>query len=102
MIAIINRSYYKTAQRIFLHSLFWVCLTLMYVITYSRLDKDNAWVLILKDLLAVVTIFYSTAYIVIPKLFMKGKYILCFLDHFDVCMVGHTYLYINSVYKRIS
>lgn len=67
---------YTPLKRMSLHLLFWICIALMYTISYNRLDKDNSWVLMLKDLFAIVTIFYTTAYIIIPRWLMRGNFIL--------------------------
>jgi len=48
----------------------------MYAVSYSRIDKNNSWVLMLKDLSAVITIFYITSYIIIPRWLMRGKFLL--------------------------
>ncbi|MBE8719134.1 hypothetical protein C4F40_00125 [Sphingobacterium sp. Ka21] len=68
---------YAPTRRLFFHLLFWCCMGAMYAIAYNRLDRNNSWVLLVKDLFAVTTIFYSTAYIIIPRWLMKGRYLLC-------------------------
>jgi len=72
-------NYKKPIVRVLLHLLFWLCITVMYTVTYNRIDKTNGWVMVAKDLIAVTTIFYFTSYIIIPKWLMRGKYFLSFL-----------------------
>lgn len=60
-----------------LHIAFGACLVAIYIISYNRLDNSNAWIFVLKDILAVASIFYGTSYFAIPRWLMKGKYSMC-------------------------
>ncbi len=66
-------------KRWIFHLIFWSIIALMYTVSYNRLDKENGWVLVVKDLLALITIFYSTGYYIIPKCLLKGRYVLTLL-----------------------
>lgn len=65
--------------RLLIHLFFWSCIAAMYTVSYNRLDPANGWVMVTKDMFAVMTIFYFTASIIIPKWLMKGKYFFSFL-----------------------
>jgi Histidine kinase. len=51
----------------------------MQFITYQRIDIDNSWILFLKDVFSLLTIFYVTGYVIIPRWFIPGKFVLCVL-----------------------
>lgn len=68
---------YNTGKRIILHLCFWFVVLGMQFISYQRIDIDNSWILFLKDVFSLLTIFYVTAYIVIPRWFIPGKFLLC-------------------------
>lgn len=67
---------YTPTKRIVTHIVFWSCLFAVYVVLYNRYDKEYAWLLALKDLVAITVIFYTTSYIIIPKWLMRGKFLL--------------------------
>jgi len=50
----------------------------MYIVLYGRVGEKYGWLFAIKDLIAVTVIFYSTAYIVLPKLLIDRTYILTF------------------------
>ncbi|WP_172840688.1 sensor histidine kinase [Sphingobacterium sp. B29] len=70
---------YNTGKRIILHLCFWFLVLGMQFISYQRIDIDNSWILFVKDVFSLLTIFYVTAYIVIPRWFIPGKFVLCIL-----------------------
>lgn len=93
-------SYKRKSVRISLHLLFWLFVTIMYTVTYNRIDKTNSWVMVTKDLFAVTTIFYSTAYIIIPKWLMREKYILPFLWVVVIYLWWGLITYLTCVFIR--
>ncbi|KGE14439.1 sensor histidine kinase [Sphingobacterium deserti] len=68
---------YTPTARVITHVLFWVAMFAVYLAFYDTYDKDYAWILASKDLIAVTGIFYTTSYIVIPKWLMRNKLFLC-------------------------
>ncbi|MCS4165068.1 histidine kinase [Sphingobacterium paramultivorum] len=70
---------YNTGKRIILHLCFWFLVLGMQFISYQRIDIDNSWILFVKDVFSLLTIFYVTAYIIIPRWFIPGKFVLCIL-----------------------
>lgn len=70
---------YTPTTRAIAHIIFWACLFGMYVVLYGRLGEKYGWLFAIKDLIAVTAIFYSTAYIILPKLLTSRVYFLsCF------------------------
>lgn len=70
---------YNPVKRFFFHSCFWFIVLGMQFISYQRIDPDNSWLLFLKDVFSLLSIFYVTAYIIIPRWFIRGKFLLCLL-----------------------
>ncbi len=70
---------YNTGKRVFFHLCFWFVVLGMQFIAYQRIDITSSWLLFLKDVFSLLTIFYATAYIVIPQWFIRGKFVLCIL-----------------------
>lgn len=70
---------YTKRNRVLAHIIFWTFIAILYYLSYNRYDPNLAWILIVKDLFIVLTVFYSTAYYAIPKLFEKGRAILAAL-----------------------
>ncbi|MBB5622483.1 sensor histidine kinase YesM [Pedobacter cryoconitis] len=66
---------YSSKARIAIHIVMWLCLSMLYLGTYNRFDKNLSWLLATKDLTSVMIIFYSLSYYVLPKLLFKGKII---------------------------
>jgi len=66
---------YTKRNRVIAHVVFWSFIAFLYYFSYLRYDPNLAWLLSLKDLFIVLTIFYSTAYFAIPKWILKGKFI---------------------------
>lgn len=66
---------YTKRNRIIAHVIFWSFIAFLYYLSYLRYDPNLSWVLTVKDLFIVLTIFYSTAYFAIPKWIVKGKLI---------------------------
>lgn len=111
--------HYSSAQRLLLHLLFWFCIAALYTVSYKRIDKQLAWALVSKDLIALTSIFYFTSYVIIPEWLMKGKFVLSVfwiviiylwwggLTYFS-CLLIHKYLspsprlgaYINIVLEN--
>lgn len=75
---VLNRIY-TTPVRIILHLAFWSLFALSFTLTYNRYNSDATWAFVAKDMFVLLTIFYSTAYIIIPKWLLKGKFLLSFL-----------------------
>lgn len=93
---------YTNSRRIIYHLIFWTVVSLLYYLSYRRLDPENAWILVSKDLFSVVTIFYITSYFIIPRFLLDrgtlflalwiiityfwwsiGTYLMCYyLHHF--------------------
>lgn len=69
---------YTPTTRVITHIIFWTCLFGMYIVLYGRVGEKYGWLFAIKDLIAVTVIFYSTAYIVLPKLLIDRTYILTF------------------------
>ncbi|MCT1525803.1 sensor histidine kinase [Sphingobacterium lactis] len=67
---------YTPTKRIIAHVLFWSSMFAIFIVLYNRYDKEYAWLLALKDLVAVTVIFYTTSYIIIPKWLMQNKFVL--------------------------
>ncbi len=70
---------YNTGKRIILHLCFWFLVLGMQFISYQRIDIHHSWILFLKDVFSLLTIFYVTAYVIIPRWFIPGKFLLCIL-----------------------
>lgn len=70
---------YTIGKRIFLHLCFWLVVLGMQFVVYQRIDFSNSWILFSKDVFSLLTIFYVTAYIIIPRWFIPGKFVLCIL-----------------------
>lgn len=71
--------YYTTKNRIVAHLLFWLVIALLFYVSFIRYDRNLAWILISKELLVATTVYYTSAYFIIPKWFMSGKYFRCIL-----------------------
>src|SRR5690606_18775792 len=69
--------YYTTKNRVIAHFLFWIIIGLLFYVSYIRIDKNLAWILISKDLFVAITVYYTSAYFIIPKWLVKGKYFRC-------------------------
>src|SRR5690606_41915284 len=70
---------YNPVKRVVFHLCFWFVVLGMQFIGYQRIDPDNSWLLFVKDVFSLLTIFYVTAYIIIPRWFIPGKFVLCIL-----------------------
>lgn len=70
---------YNPVKRFFFHLSFWFVVLGMQFISYQRIDPDNSWLLFSKDVFSLLSIFYVTAYIIIPRWFIRGKFLLCLL-----------------------
>ncbi|WP_293944009.1 MULTISPECIES: sensor histidine kinase [unclassified Sphingobacterium] len=70
---------YNPAKRVVFHLCFWFVVLGMQFIGYQRIDPDNSWLLFCKDIFSLLSIFYVTAYIIIPRWFIQGKFLLCLL-----------------------
>lgn len=66
-------------KRSLFHIAFWSCLFIMYLVSYKRFDPMYSWILAVKELIVITSIFYFTSYFIIPKYFMKGRYFICLL-----------------------
>lgn len=71
MKSILNKTY-TLRLRLIGHVFLWLTVGLLYLMTYNRLDPNLAWILMLKDLITVMTIFYLFGHYMIPK-FILGK-----------------------------
>jgi len=72
---ILWNKFYTKKIRIITHLVFWILISIFYYLSYKRYDSGLAWLLTSKDLFVVITIFYSTSYIIIPKWLLKGKFV---------------------------
>lgn len=72
-------SNYTPFKRILLHFLFWSAIIFMQYVSYQRLDFNSSWILFVKDILALLAMFYFTGMVIIPKWLMKGKFLIGFL-----------------------
>ncbi|UZJ63181.1 hypothetical protein OKW96_11690 [Sphingobacterium sp. KU25419] len=70
---------YTPFKRVFFHALFWFVVLGMQFIGYQRIDIENSWILFLKDVFSLLSIFYITSYLVIPRWFVHGRFSLCAL-----------------------
>lgn len=70
---------YNPVKRIVFHLCFWFVVLGMQFIGYQRIDSSNSWILFLKDVFSLWSIFYVTAYFVIPKWFIQGRFLFCIL-----------------------
>jgi len=73
------KRYYTTKNRVIAHFLFWIIVGVLFYVSFIRIDQNLAWILISKDLFVAIIVYYTSAYYIIPKWLMKGKYILCIL-----------------------
>lgn len=64
--------WYTKQVRIICHFLFWLLVTLMYYLGYSRLGNDYIWVFVAKELIATTSLFYTASWI-IPKWITSGR-----------------------------
>lgn len=67
---------YTPTKRVILHVLFWSSMFAIYIVLYNRYDEEYAWLIALKDLIAVTVIFYTTSYVIIPRWLMRNKILL--------------------------
>lgn len=70
---------YNPVKRIVFHLCFWFIVLGMQLVGYQRIDPNSSWLLFLKDVFSLLSIFYVTSYIVIPRWFIQGKFVLCLL-----------------------
>ncbi|MDR2269628.1 MAG: histidine kinase [Sphingobacterium sp.] len=70
---------YNPVKRIVFHLCFWFIVLGMQLVGYQRIDPNSSWLLLLKDVFSLLSIFYVTSYIVIPRWFIQGKFVLCLL-----------------------
>jgi len=66
---------YTPIKRKVLHFIFWSILLAMYLVSYNRFDTKYSWLLAVKEIFAVTSIFYFTSYYIIPKFVLKGRYL---------------------------
>jgi hypothetical protein len=71
---------FYSKRRILLHLLFWFCLLLIYTVDIllinSAFNINIAFVLAFRQLVQSIFAFYFICYFVIPKLLLKGRYIV--------------------------
>ncbi|WP_206531928.1 histidine kinase [Sphingobacterium sp. DR205] len=66
-------------KRTIIHIMFWSSLFAMYLVSYKRFDATYSWLLAVKELIVITSIFYFTSYFIIPKYLLKGRYTICLL-----------------------
>lgn len=64
--------WYTWQVRIISHVVFWMLVTLLYYLTYSRVGGDYIWVFVVKELFVTGSLFYSASWI-ISRWVSKGK-----------------------------
>lgn len=72
-------NYYKDRIRIYSHILFWVFLLILYMAQMWILDKEYPYslnfVITFRQIVQSVFFFYFTTYFIIPKLFLRKKFV---------------------------
>lgn len=85
--------WYTWQVRIICHVVFWILVTGLYYLAYSRVGGDYIWVFVVKELLVTGSLFYSVSWI-ISRWVSKGKIIplFLFIVFAFIWWLGWTYL----------
>lgn len=71
--------FYSQKRRLSVHILFWLCLLAVYTANLKIINTgftlSIAFVLAFRQIVQSVFLFYFIAYLVIPKLFLRGRYL---------------------------
>ncbi|MFY0254758.1 sensor histidine kinase [Chitinophaga sp. 30R24] len=93
--------YYGTRIRIWSHILMWLCLALLYLLMMRSsftVSTGASLVFVIRNILGAMFFFYSVFYFTIPRILLKGRFLLALICFYIPFVFWSVLNYLSSLY----